>query len=114
VERVPIWGLGGRGAHRGKLAVVRKSAVERWSMATWTSGRWRRRSGRGGIGCPCGAPQGGGGARGGQSMAVNGEVLEEEAAAGEEPDYGGRRFEQRRGAGRRGDDDRPLGRLGWR
>jgi hypothetical protein len=47
-------------------------------------------------------------------MAVIGELLEEEAAAGEEPGYGGRRFEQRRGAGRRGDDDGPLGRLGWR
>jgi hypothetical protein len=40
VERVPIWGLGGRGAHRGKLAVVRKSAVERWSTAVK---EWLRR-----------------------------------------------------------------------
>jgi hypothetical protein len=48
VERVPIWGLGGREAHRGGRAVVVSSADEEIPVRAWTGGRWRGFLGGGG------------------------------------------------------------------
>jgi hypothetical protein len=81
LRSVRIWGLGGKDAHRGGLAMARDSVAGKTSMTVQTNGHQSWTPGRGGPVDYGGACNTLGWAGGGWSMSVDDELTGEEVVA---------------------------------